>query len=86
MDYYPALVKTQHLMGVPKGAKRCVMSTEISPKCLAFEGSNAGCRFYMCSMENVNTFHRFVQYSSLLFLFSELTDAFRFRFRISVSW
>jgi hypothetical protein len=32
MDYRPTLVKTQHLMGVLKGANRCVMSTENFPE------------------------------------------------------
>jgi hypothetical protein len=79
-------VKTQHLMGMPIAAKRCVVS-------IADFHGNA---WHLKDQTLVAVLHVFggkrkfkrsicLVFFTVIFLFSELTNAFRFRFRISVS-
>jgi hypothetical protein len=68
MDYYPDTYEDPTFNGYADGWEEvCCVHGKFPQKCVAFEGSNTGRRFYMCSIESVSKFDQFVWYSSLLF-------------------
>jgi hypothetical protein len=61
MDYCPDTCEDPTFHGYADGCEEvCHVHRRFPQKYVAFEGSNTGRRFYMCSVENVSSFDRFV--------------------------
>ena len=55
MDYAPDTCDDPIFCGIAVDAPQlCRLHKREPRKCVAFEGSNTGRRFYMCSLENVS--------------------------------
>ena len=55
MDYAPAAIKDPTFRGIAADCSVVCNVHKLAPvKCVAFEGSDTGRRFYLCSVENVS--------------------------------
>ena len=56
MDYAPDTVEDPNFEGLAVDCpERCRVHKLVPRRCVAFEGTSTGRRFYMCSMGNVST-------------------------------
>ena len=69
MDYAPYTCEDLSFAGIAVGCdERCRIHNLPPTKCVAFEGTNTGRRFYMCSVPNVSNFILFLIYFSAICL------------------
>ena len=59
-DYCPDTCSDTDFDGLALGAELCRGHQQLPQKCVAFEGTNTGRRFYVCSVENVSSLLDFV--------------------------
>ena len=54
-DYAPETCPDPNFDGLAVGSPVMCRVHKLEPnKCMAFEGTHTGCRFYMCSVQNVS--------------------------------